>query len=238
MANEHITDQMTKIVETLMTSWQSDYYKYDKPTIEKATIENFPKLWIVGESHTFMLDLSAYKEMFNTEEYIRYCYAQGDDTFSAWIDHVGADKIFHITEFGVHQIGIPMARQIISETVEPVVKAWESEHGKLPTNFKVQVFFDFTSTSEVIALIRDCEAHNDDSLIRILRRFRKRRKCASDHHIIVKYLREFNEFKYEEIYNGETMMEGGIVFHGWPETGYMTNGSIQLTPQYGWDHHS
>lgn len=38
--------------------------------------------------------------------------------------------------------------------------------------------------------------------------------------------------------DGTLSMNGGIIFHGWPEEGYRENGSVQLTPQYGWSIHT
>lgn len=34
------------------------------------------------------------------------------------------------------------------------------------------------------------------------------------------------------------IMNGGIIFHGLPDTGYQQNGSVQLTPSYGWQIHT
>lgn len=33
-------------------------------------------------------------------------------------------------------------------------------------------------------------------------------------------------------------MNGGIIFHGFPETGYLQNGSVQLEKRYGWSIHT
>lgn len=38
--------------------------------------------------------------------------------------------------------------------------------------------------------------------------------------------------------DGSLSMNGGIIFHGWPDEGYQENGSVQLTPQYGWAMHT
>lgn len=33
-------------------------------------------------------------------------------------------------------------------------------------------------------------------------------------------------------------MNGGLIFHGWPEEGYRENLSVQLTQSYGWSIHT
>lgn len=44
---------------------------------------------------------------------------------------------------------------------------------------------------------------------------------------------------YFTTWNGENMrMNGGIIYHGNPDEGYMKNGSVQLTPSYGWQIHT
>ena len=38
--------------------------------------------------------------------------------------------------------------------------------------------------------------------------------------------------------DGRQGLCGGIIFHGFPDTGYMQNGSVQLTAGYGWATHT
>lgn len=38
--------------------------------------------------------------------------------------------------------------------------------------------------------------------------------------------------------DGSVSMNGGIVFHGFPEDGYMENGSTMIEPDYGWHIHT
>ncbi len=38
--------------------------------------------------------------------------------------------------------------------------------------------------------------------------------------------------------DGRQGLCGGIIFHGFPETGYKQNGSVQLTAGYGWSTHT
>ncbi len=41
---------------------------------------------------------------------------------------------------------------------------------------------------------------------------------------------------YDE--NGNCGLNGGIIFHGFPESGYRQNGSVQIDPSYGWQIHT
>lgn len=38
--------------------------------------------------------------------------------------------------------------------------------------------------------------------------------------------------------NGSVSMNGGMIFHGFPGEGYKQNGSVQLSPAYGWQIHT
>ena len=38
--------------------------------------------------------------------------------------------------------------------------------------------------------------------------------------------------------DGSVMLNGGVIFHGFPESGYKQNGSVQIDPSYGWQIHT
>lgn len=38
--------------------------------------------------------------------------------------------------------------------------------------------------------------------------------------------------------NRNCALNGGIIFHGFPESGYKQNGSVQIDPSYGWHIHT
>ena len=38
--------------------------------------------------------------------------------------------------------------------------------------------------------------------------------------------------------NGQISLCGGIIFHGFPDEGYTENGSVMLSPSYGWSRHT
>lgn len=64
--NNSIIKQMSDIVAEVMTSFQSDFEQYDKQYIEKAEACQFPMIWMVGTSHTYLLKLGEYKDCFLT----------------------------------------------------------------------------------------------------------------------------------------------------------------------------
>jgi len=38
--------------------------------------------------------------------------------------------------------------------------------------------------------------------------------------------------------DGTMSLNGGIIFHGLPDEGYKTNGSVEISPEYGWATHT
>lgn len=103
---------------------------------------------------------------------------------------------------------------------------------------KVKIKFNNLTISKLKQLIRDCEKHNDTSLIDSLRRFHRYRQVASNHYIQVSYNPHYNEFGFCEYINEKSGLVGGVIFHGWAETGYKENHSVQLVPRYGWQIHT
>lgn len=240
MTRQEITDYMGNVVDEEMESFQTDFIDYDKPEIENAASSDFPYLWIVSKFHTRCYSLGKYKDNFFATPSMRYAYADGDDNVSYLLDsHLldKSDRIFIISEDKICEVGPHGANQAIRDYVIPAVKEWEPLYGKLVPK-RVRVKFDLLPYAKLRELIQECRDHNDDSLWSILKRFHNRRCVAEDHKITVKYCAWNNEFVWFEHYNGEDHIIGHIVFHGWPETGYMSNGSIQLTPSYGWASHT
>ena len=38
--------------------------------------------------------------------------------------------------------------------------------------------------------------------------------------------------------DGSVYFNGGVIFHGFPDEGYKQNGSVQISPSYGWQIHT
>lgn len=236
--NEKIIARMRNIVADVMTSFKTDFENYDRPYIEQAATEQFPMIWIVGKSHTNLLQLGAFRNSFFGREDVRYRYAQGDDGFSGYLEPLNNDRVFLITADDVLPVTKKQACEAIRDMVLPVVNDWEAQNGELPYNIRMTLKFEGITYSQLKELIRDCEAHGDDSLLKKLKGLRRRMKLGADHYIQITYRPSYNEFTFCEYLNGTPRINGGIIFHGWPETGYKTNGSVQLSPSYGWATHT
>ena len=65
--------------------------------------------------------------------------------------------------------------------------------------------------------------------------------CQGDPNATIHISSDFGEhcFFFQDIDgNGNVGICGGIVYHGNPKSGYKQNGSVQLTPSYGWQIHT
>lgn len=240
MTRTEITQFMADVVEDKMGNFHSDFYDFDKPRVEECATKEFPFLWIVSELHTYMISLGSYEENFFNNFSTRNAYADGNDGISFYLDpsilHT-TDRLFLITEDKIWEVDVNKAKAAIKDYTTSAYEKWAELNGEITTK-RVRIKFDCITLGKLHNLLQDCRNHNDDSLMRIFKQFKRRRAVADDHKIIINYHQCDNEFIYQEYYNGETHMIGGIVFHGWPETGYMTNGSVQLTPEYGWASHT
>lgn len=239
MNNTELIKQMRGIVKKTMKAFQSDFDDYDEPYIAAATPDKFPMVWIVGESHTYLLKLQEYREAFISNEAVRYSYVQNDDSFSYIFDSLDkGDRIFVLSKESAVEVPIDTARGLVEATVEAAVTRWEKENGPLPENRKVEVRFKNCPPSILKKLVRECEEHGDASLLSALRRFQHYRRVSDRHTVVVTYHPSYNDFTFCEYIGGEPRINGGIVFHGWPETGYEYNDAYQLTPTYGWSVHT
>lgn len=236
-----ILNKMVEIVAATMTSFQSDFEKYDKGYVSREGVKAFPFLWMIAPTHTYLLKLADFKEAYFENETLRYDIAQKNSWFHAYLyPSCGTVKetIYYVTLEGLREVSVEQAREIVRDIITPVVTEWEQTHEKIPAVPKIEVKIENISWSHLKTLIQDCRNHGNDSLMECLKRFRKYRQIAKDHKIVVKYNEYSNKFSFCELVNGTPHLCGGIVFHGWPETGYQINNSIQLAPQYGWATHT
>lgn len=230
---------METVVHETMKSFQTDFFDHDKPRLTGLEFK-FPAIWIVGESHTHLLALGNYKDVFYREESIRFAYIREHNPYQFYLNdrYFANDRWFLITEDALQPINREQAKSAIMDYVTPVVNAWVAENGPLPKNDRLKIKIINISIDELKALIADCRSHGNDSLMDCLKRFRLYSRSASDQYIEVSYYKYCQEFTFCEYTNGKVGLVGGIVFHGWPETGYKENGSVQLDPHYGWSIHT
>lgn len=236
-----ILNKMAEIVANTMISFQSDFENYDKAYVTREGVNAFPFLWMVAPSHTYLLDFANFKEKFFGNEAFRYNIVQQNSWYHAYLHPYRGkvtEKIYYVTADGLREVSVEQAREIMRDIITPVITAWEQEHEKIPTKSKVRVEFQNISIRLLKGLIQDCRNHGNDSLMECLNRFHHYRQIAKAHKVIVMWNTSNRQFYFHEVINGEAQLCGGIVFHGWPETGYQTNNSVQLTPQYGWAMHT
>ena len=239
MNKDNILQQMADVVEATMTNYKSDFYNVDKGIIESKEFK-FPVIWIVGQSHTHMFQLGNFKDAFFAWESLRYDYLRNSNPWSYFFNEklYTKDKWFLITGNGLQPINLDQAKAAIKDYVTPAVNAWVKEHGPLSRLTKVQVKFKDITFNELKALIADCRAHGNDSLLECFKMRHKSCRVADDQFYVITWHKAWNEFTFCEYINGNAGLAGHIVFHGWPETGYQTNGAIQLDPRYGWSSHT
>lgn len=230
---------MKAVVEDVMKDFQTDFFNCDRPRIASPEFK-FPAIWIVGEYHTHRLELGNYQDLFFEAESVRYAYVRENNPYSYFLEcvHFLNDKWYLITEDGLQPINREQAKSAIMDYVIPAVEAWKAENGPLPTLERVKVIIRGITFSKLKELIADCRAHGNDSLMECFKIFRHSQRVAADHYFDVCYNEAWNEFSSCEYVNGKPGIVRVFVFHGWPETGYQTNGSIQLDPRYGWSSHS
>lgn len=236
-----ILNKMAEIVAATMTSFQSDFEKYDKEYISREGVQAFPFLWMIAPTHTYLLKLANFKETYFANETLRYDIAQKNSWFHAYLYPCSGEvkeTIYYVTLDGLREVSVKQAREIVRDTITPVVVEWEQTHEKLPAVSKIAVKIENISWSHLKELIQDCRNHGNDSLMECLKRFRRYRRTAKNQQIVVRYNGYRHEFSFCEFINDVPQFCGGIVFHGWPETGYQINNSVQLTPQYGWAIHT
>lgn len=229
---------MAKVVASTMTSFQSDFEKYDRPYIEAATTEQFPLLWFVASSHTHLLRLGEYRDRFFNEECMRYAYAAGDNTFSYYLETCKSDRIFLINAQDVKEIDVSQAERIINGVVSSAVEEWSKCGNSLPSDTKMPIKFINITCGKLKELFADCQKHGNESLRDIFHRFRKYCRTAEDQYIEISYNSYYNEFVFCQYTNGVQGLTGGVIFHGWPESGYQSNYAVQLSPKYGWATHT
>lgn len=236
-----ILNKMAEIVAATMTSFQSDFEKYDKEYISREGVKAFPFLWMIAPTHTYLLKLANFKETYFENEALRYDIAQKNSWFHAYLYPCSGEvkeTIYYVTMDGLREVSVKQAREIVRDIITPVVVEWEQTHEKLPAVSKIAVKIENISWSHLKELIQDCRNNGNDSLMECLKRFRRYRRTAKNQQIVVRYNGYRHEFSFCEFINDVPQLCGGIVFHGWPETGYKINNSVQLTPQYGWAIHT
>lgn len=116
------------------------------------------------------------------------------------------------------------------------VAEWEAAGNHFPTELKVTL--DVKCPMYLDEQMKYAELHNDTSLSDIITRLENRPRCAKKHRVVIAEDFTKRSFIFTEYINDRISLNGGIIFHGYPEEGYKENYSVQLSPAYGWQMHT
>lgn len=237
---ETILSHMNNVVANVMRGYQSDFTKYDVPAILNADAKDFPMIWQVGELHTFMLQVGLYARTFAEDEWKHWDYINEGMPFNYYFDNINYknDHYFLITEDNITEITPRQCKEVVRDMMIPAIEKFKAEGGILPKKAKMPVKFPNLSMQNLKEIIKNDVERLGNTLLPILKRFQNYRRTSTNECVEVWYDAKYNEFSFSKICNGKVEMNGGIIFHGTPETGYMQNGSVQLCPSYGWSSHT
>lgn len=238
---QDVIDKMAKIVQKTMTMFQSDFER----DLEMLNGYDGKFIWQIAPTHTHLhLCSKDYLDKILESESNLYYYCQGQTWAGACIEGATADDTFYSydDESGVFETCSKIEARVkwdISKTA--ALNRWKLyNEAELPTDFKVRIKFGSDEIRQYfIEQLRYAHQHNDISLLNCVKRFRNYTKRCAGHKIVIG--RDFSDrsFLFHEDYgNGHYGLNGGIIFHGYPEEGYKVNDSVQLTPTYGWSIHT
>lgn len=136
------------------------------------------------------------------------------------------------------EIELSQAEKFSSWIYDNAVAKWKADGNEFPSQLTVGSIRFMCDDSYVNEQMEYAEKHNDNSLKNIFDSFKNRPRCNDSHEIVIS--RDFAErsFIFTELINGKPQLNGGIIFHGYPEEGYKDGCSVQLTKSYGWSVHT
>lgn len=230
---------MQYVIEDCTNTCQSDFYKYDVNKIQNTDDRYFPMIWVVTPINTCLINYKLYADRYYDSEFTRYDWHNPNSNyFDAYLQDEVNQQVYLIEENGIKLICMKEARKIVRNSVNDSVLKYEKEFGKFTDDYKIRIKLNNITFSKLKELLKDCQVHNNTSLMDCLSRFRRCRKMSKDHTFCITYYPSDNEFTFREYINNEARLVGGIIFHGWPETGYKENFAVSLCPSYGWKIHT
>lgn len=136
------------------------------------------------------------------------------------------------------EIELSQAEKFSSWIYDNAVAKWKADGNEFPSQLTVGSIRFMCDDSYVNEQMEYAEKHNDNSLKNIFDSFKNRPRCNDSHEIVIS--RDFAErsFIFTELIDGKPQLNGGIIFHGYPEEGYKDGCSVQLTKSYGWSVHT
>lgn len=220
----------------------NDCERYDIPTVDSATSDDFPMLWRVGESSTTLVSPSRYRSIFFESEQVRYLWAQFNTPFDWLLNHYDPSRYFLITLDNVLEIDHAEASRICDNHLSSIARDFQKHH-PLPVIRPIPIRFSGITLTRLKSLIRESARRHSENpeygdLHSIFNCLRNHIRVSSDQLLLISYDKSDNCFYFSEFEGGTLRLNGGIIFHGDPETGYIQNNSVQLTPSYGWHLHT
>lgn len=237
-----LISRMSKIISGGSLLCVNDFKRYDAPTVDSATSDDFPMLWRVSDNSTTLVSPSRYRFEFFENERTRYLWAQSNTPFE-WLLHPHeGSRYFLITLDNVFEIDHAEASRICDNSLSSTVRDFQ-KHYPLPVIRPIPIRFSGITLSRLKSLIRESARRHSENpeygdLHSIFNHLRNHIRVSSDQLLLISYDESDNCFYFEEFHGGLRYMNGGIIFHGDPETGYIKNNSVQLTPSYGWHLHT
>lgn len=208
-----------KIIEKLRSELNDTYWC--KNDFEKYDIESFegkdePFFFSIRENGTSLLFIGPSLEYYLKDEANRFRVMRNPEWIVTNLLYYREDgiKYFYYDGYILHSIS--------KEDIETIFKnIWGWRFNRLaeeyPEEFELKdvspkiVMNDFTQNKMDEALHFAAEKE-DQSLVKILNRFRSKERMAVDHEIWI-YEEGGMSFYFEERMNGERVMNGGIIFH-------------------------
>lgn len=235
---ESVLNVMQRYVDSIMENDKRDFEFYDKNEL-KDYDGDF--IWNVRGWGTslYMIDTDAVVKALTESETARYSYGRAAKKhYLADYIYLPADGETFVYVNGVFEKSTPdFAKELYKDRMLEAISIYERDGGKMPENYELEVKFR-CSISYVKEQLRYAEKHNDKSLISSLKRMRCWQKLSDNDCVEVYQDFADRSFTFAHIRDGRCVLNGGIIFHGYPEEGYTTGGSIQLTPSYGWQIHT
>lgn len=198
-------------------------------------------LWITyGESYTRLIKCSEefILNCLNNDQSSRYYYARNGWKVDA--PNFGKPKFYWYYRGNGYLIksNLQQVSEFSKWIYDSAVKSWKGQGNKFPTQLTIGSIRFMCEDSYVEEQLKYAEKHNDDSLKNIFENFKSRPRCNDLHEIVVS--KDFAErsFIFTELIDGKPVLNGGIIFHGYPEEGYKDGRSVQLTKSYGWAVHT
>ncbi len=213
-----IIKQMAEVVRNTMTSFQSDFYKYDMEILDGY---DGKFLWFVAPSHTHLARID---EHYLHEELCKpygerlvYAILQGNTTADACLSVNTRDTIFYYDGDEMVQIDHDEASRVWKAIKDFTLFHWTVKSGK-PLPKKMTVPIKFVCPLAYVKEQLRFSAANGYNLLEKLRNFRNHIKLNSTH--VIEIGRDFADrsFTFASCYteNGEEKcgLNGGLIFNG------------------------